>query len=82
MDGDLSLSRAPEKISLYAVSRAIGESAPRAVPAGHDAAATMLHRVFSKANREERAVLQGTSLRDLLPGKREDPYAMGLVPRG
>ena len=82
VDGDLSLSRAPEKISLYAVSRAIGESAPRAVPAGHDAAARMLHRVFSKANREERAVLQGTSVRDLLPGKREDPYTMGLVPRG
>ena len=81
VDGNLSLSRAPEKISLYAVSRAIGESAPRAVPSGHDAAATMLHRVFSKANREERAVLQGTSLRDLLPGRSEDPDAMGLVPR-
>jgi hypothetical protein len=38
------------------------------VPAGDDAAARTLHRVFSKANREERAVLQGTSLRDLLPG--------------
>ena len=80
-DGDLALSRAPEKISLYAVSRAIGESAPRAVPAGHDAAATMLHRVFAKANREERAVLQGTSLRDLLPGgPGDDPYVRGLMP--
>ncbi|MCM3876304.1 MAG: YihY/virulence factor BrkB family protein [Thermoanaerobaculia bacterium] len=81
-DGNLALSRAPEKISLYAVSRAIGESAPRAVPAGHDAAATMLHRVFSKANREERAVLQGASLRDLLPGQglEDNPYAKGLMP--
>ncbi len=80
-DGNLALSRAPETISLYAVSRAIGESAPRAVPAGHDAAATMLHRVFSKANREERAVLQGTSIRDLLPGHglEDNPYVKGLV---
>jgi DNA-binding IscR family transcriptional regulator len=80
-DGNLSLSRAPETISLYAVSRAIGESAPRAVPAGNDATATMLHRVFSKANREERAVLQGASLRDLLPGQdlEDDPYAKGLA---
>lgn len=77
---NLALSRAPEKISLYAVSRAIGESAPRAVPAGHDAAATMLHRVFAKANREERAVLQGTSLRDLLrEGLEIDPFSKGLV---
>jgi len=80
-DGNLALSRAPETISLYAISRAIGESAPRAVPAGHDAAATMLHRVFSKANREERAVLQGASLRDLLSGQglEDNPYAKGLV---
>ncbi len=79
-DGNLALSRAPEKISLYAVSRGIGESAPRAVPAGHDVAATMLHRVFSKANREERAVLQGTSLMDLLPGRgQDDHYVRGIV---
>jgi membrane protein len=82
-DGNLALSRAPETISLYAVSRAIGESAPRAVPASYDAAATMLHRVFSKANREERAVLQGASLRDLLPGQglEDDPYVKGLLPK-
>lgn len=81
-DGNLSLSRAPETISLYAVSRAIGESAPRAVPAGRDPAATMLHRVFSKANREERAVLQGASLRDLLPGQglEDNPHSKGLLP--
>ena len=80
-DGNLALSRAPETISLYAVSRAIGESAPRAVPASHDAAANKLHRVFSKANREERAVLQGASIRDLLPGHglEDNPYVKGLV---
>jgi YihY family inner membrane protein len=76
--GNLALAREPETISLYAVARAIGESALRAVPAGHDAAATTLHRVFAKANREERAVLQGTSLRDLLPdpGDQVDPDVM------
>ena len=80
-DGNLALSRPPETISLYAVSRAIGESAPRAVPASHDAAANKLHRVFSKANREERAVLQGASIRDLLPGHglEDNPYVKGLV---
>jgi membrane protein len=64
--GAFSLTRAPETISLYAVARAIGESAPRAVPRGTDAVATSLHRIFGKAAREERAVLQGTSLTDLL----------------
>jgi YihY family inner membrane protein len=79
--GNVALTRAPETISLYAVARAIGESALRAVPAGHDAAATTLHRVFAKANREERAVLQGTSLRDLLsgPGAQGDPDVIGLA---
>ncbi len=80
-DGNLALARAPETISLYAVARAIGESALRAVPSGHDAAARTLHRVFAKANREERAVLQGTSLRDLLRGSEEEEnlLAEGLV---
>jgi membrane protein len=64
--GVFSLTRAPETISLYAVARAIGESAARAVPKGTDAVATSLHRIFGKAAREERAVLQGTSLHDLL----------------
>ena len=64
--GVFSLTRAPETISLYAVARAIGESAGRAVPKGTDAVASSLHRIFSKAAREERAVLQGTSLHDLL----------------
>jgi YihY family inner membrane protein len=79
--GNLALARAPESISLYAVARAIGESALRAVPSGHDAAAQTLHRVFAKANREERAVLQGTSLRDLLrrSDEEENLLAEGLV---
>jgi membrane protein len=80
-EGNLALAREPETISLYAVARAIGESALRAVPSGHDAAAKTLHRVFAKANREERAVLQGTSLRDLLrgSGEEENPLREGLV---
>lgn len=64
--GIFSLTRSPETISLYAVARAIGESAARAVPKGSDAVATSLHRIFAKAAREERSVLQGTSLEDLL----------------
>ena len=64
--GVFSLTRAPETISLYAVARAIGESAPRPVPKGTDAVAVSLHRIFGKAAREERAVLQGTSLTDLV----------------
>jgi membrane protein len=63
--GVFSLTRAPETISLYAVARAIGESAGRAVPKGSDTVATTLHSIFAKAAREERAVLQGTSLSDL-----------------
>jgi membrane protein len=65
-DGSYELSRAPDQISLYAVARAIGESAERPVPSGDDPIAATLRRVFSKANREERGVLQGTSLRDLI----------------
>ncbi len=64
--GVFSLTRSPETISLYAVARAIGESAPRAVPSGTDAVAASLHRIFGKAAREERAVRQGTSLDDLV----------------
>ena len=80
-EGNIALSRAPETISLYAVARAIGESALQAVPAGRDAAARTLHRVFSKANREERAVLQGTSLRDLLrtPDEEGEPLPAWLT---
>lgn len=70
--GVFSLTRSPETISLYAVARAIGESAARAVPKGNDAVATSLHRTFARAAREERAVLQGTSLEDLLLADRAE----------
>jgi membrane protein len=81
--GVFSLTRAPETISLYAVARAIGESAPRAVPRGTDAVASSLHLVFGKAAREERAVLQGTSLHDLLTAGsgEENPDVKALVSR-
>lgn len=80
--GAFSLTRAPETISLYAVARAIGESAPRAVPKGSDAVAVCLHRIFGKAAREERAVLQGTSLIDLVTaGAREENPVVNVVKR-
>lgn len=67
-EGDTSylLTRAPETISLYAVARAVGETTPRSVPAGEDATAEMLRRLYRRADREERGVLQGISLRDIL----------------
>jgi DNA-binding IscR family transcriptional regulator len=79
--GVFSLTRAPDTISLYAVARAIGESAARAVPKGNDAVASSLHRIFGKAAREERAVLQGTSLRDLLTAgsEEENPVVKAIV---
>ncbi len=76
--GAFALARAPETISLYAVARAIGESAPRAVPKGSDRVATALHRIFAKAAREERAVLQGTSLHDLLPASADPAAVQGI----
>jgi YihY family inner membrane protein len=60
------LRRSPDEISLYAVARALGESELRAVPEGDDRVAQTLREVFLRANRVERGVLQGTSLRDLL----------------
>jgi membrane protein len=79
--GVFSLTRPPDTISLYAVARAVGESAPRAVPKGSDAVALSLHRIFGKAAREERAVLQGTSLNDLLTAgsQEENPVVKALV---
>jgi DNA-binding IscR family transcriptional regulator len=79
--GVFSLTRAPETISLYAVARAIGESAARVVPRGSDAVATSLHRIFGKAAREERAVLQGTSLADLATrgDAEENPVVKGIA---
>ncbi len=79
--GVFSLTRSPETISLYAVARAIGESAARAVPKGNDAVAVSLHRIFGKAAREERAVLQGTSLHDLATARsgEQNPLVKGFV---
>lgn len=78
--GVFSLTRSPQTISLYAVARAIGESAARAVPKGNDAVAACLHRIFGKAAREERAVLQGTSLEDLLTaGGGEENHAVKTI---
>ncbi len=59
------LARSPETISLYAVARAIGETSPRAVPAGDDPVSAALRSLYLRADREERGVLQGTSLWDL-----------------
>ena len=64
--GAYVLARPPDEISVWAVARAIGESAPRAVPGEDDRVATTLREVFIRATREERGVLQGTSLKDLL----------------
>ncbi len=64
--GAYALTRPPDEISLWAVARAIGESAPRIVPGEDDPAAATLREVFSRAQRVERGVLQGTSLKDLL----------------
>jgi len=79
--GVFSLTRAPETISLYAAARAIGESAARVVPKGSDTVATSLHRIFAKAAREERAVLQGTSLSDLAMrgNSEENPVVKGIT---
>jgi YihY family inner membrane protein len=65
-EGAYALTRPPDEISLWAVARAIGESAPRIVPAEDDPVAVTLREVFARAHREERGVLQGTSLRDLV----------------
>lgn len=64
-DGVFVLTRPPEGISLYTVARAVGEAEPRAVPSGEHSVAGTLRRVYTRADREERGVLQGTSLRDL-----------------
>jgi uncharacterized BrkB/YihY/UPF0761 family membrane protein/DNA-binding IscR family transcriptional regulator len=80
--GSFCLTRPPETISLYAIARAIGESAPRAVPKGNDLVAVSLHRIFGKAAREERAVLQGTSLHDLLTARTPGENALVNVVSG
>ncbi len=64
-DDTYRLSRPPEEISLYAAERAVGLSTPRALPGGTDQAAVTLKRLYKRADREEKYVLQGVSLRDL-----------------
>ncbi|MEO6326945.1 MAG: YhjD/YihY/BrkB family envelope integrity protein [Thermoanaerobaculia bacterium] len=78
-DDACRLARRPEEISLYTVARAVGETVPRAIPMGDDPADATLRRVYRKADREVRGVLQGTSLRDLalLP---EHPEAAAAHP--
>lgn len=59
------LARPPDTVTLYAVARAIGEAAPRAVPTGSEPAAAILRALYLRADAEERGVLQGTSLEDV-----------------
>ena len=61
----VKLARPPDTITLYAVARAVGEAAPRAVPAGSEPAAAILRALYMRADQEERGVLQGTSLEDV-----------------
>ena len=65
------LERSPEEISLYTVARALGESVPRAVPAGDDPTSLILRSIYRRADREVRSVLQGTSLRDVARPSRQ-----------
>ena len=64
-EGTWRLSRPPGEISLYAAARAFGGAVPRPVPAGDDETSASLRRLYRQAAREERAVLQGISIRDL-----------------
>lgn len=66
VEGDaIRLARPPDTITLYAVARAVGEAAPRAVPKGADPASAILRALYMRADAEERGVLQGTSLEDV-----------------
>ena len=66
VSGDaVRLARPPDTITLYAVARAVGEAAPRAVPTGSEPAAAILRALYLRADQEERGVLQGTSLEDV-----------------
>ncbi len=71
-DGYYRLSRPPDQISLYAVARAMGEAEPRMLPKGDDPTADVLKRLYKRADREERHILQGISLQDLRRGAREN----------
>lgn len=59
------LTRDPEEISLYTVARAVGAADPFVLPAGDDTTSETLRKVYRRADREIRGVLQGTSLEDL-----------------
>lgn|GEM_PF-820674 len=59
------LARPPDTITLYAIARAVGEAAPRAVPQGSEPVAAILRALYMRADGEERGVLQGTSLEDV-----------------
>ena len=59
------LARPPDTVTLYAVARAVGDAAPRAVPTGSEPAAAILRALYLRADAEERGVLQGTSLEDV-----------------
>ncbi len=66
VEGDaVRLARPPDTITLYAVARAVGDAAPRAVPKGADPASAILRALYQRADGEERGVLQGTSLEDV-----------------
>jgi uncharacterized BrkB/YihY/UPF0761 family membrane protein/DNA-binding IscR family transcriptional regulator len=66
VSGDsVRLARPPDTITLYAVARAVGDAAPRAVPGGSEPAAAILRALYLRADAEERGVLQGTSLEDV-----------------
>ena len=66
VEGDaIRLARPPDTITLYAVARAVGDAAPRAVPKGADPASAILRALYMRADAEERGVLQGTSLEDV-----------------
>ena len=66
VEGDaVRLARPPDTITLYAVARAVGEAAPRAVPTGSEPASAILRALYMRADFEERGVLQGTSLEDV-----------------
>jgi DNA-binding IscR family transcriptional regulator len=59
------LARPPDTVTLYAVARAVGEAAPRAVPTAAEPVAAILRALYLRADAEERGVLQGTSLEDV-----------------
>ncbi len=82
VDGSWRLSRAPEAISLYAAARAVGEAGPRPVPPGDDETSAILRLLYRRADREERAVLQGTSLRDLWRPSESRPLVIESKPAG